>query len=329
MQDLAALTLGADAAVEFDAEHLATGNVMKGLSGRLGGSASDLEIDTDLAIELLALVRAPDGTIAAMHDTVRETVAAGRSCYEVLIFNPWSEVIQASRLRLINPGDATGAPATGGEVRLTLPPGGARTLTAQQLEAGDSAVTGRFGAGVGRWTLSVSADRPIRVVNVAVTPTGDWHNLSTTAEPGPAPADHLAFSERLDGLDIVYETDDGRFTLTPGAGDRYAERGRSDQVPVSLAGAIVTLCANWRHWADENQNIHVSPPSDSWGRHPPRGMAVLSFLPRLSGCRGSTGGTRNQRFVRNGAVPVHSILPAPCEQVESTLRTGRRSVVCR
>ena len=91
--------------------------------------------------------------------------------------------------------------------------------------------------GVGRWTLSVSADRPIQVVNVAVTPTGDWHNLSTTAVPGPAPADHLAFSERVDGLDIVYETGDGRFTLTHGAGDRYTESGQSDEVPVSLAGS--------------------------------------------------------------------------------------------
>ena len=71
--------------------------------------------------------------------------------------------------------------------------------------------------GAGRWTLSVSADRPIQMVNVAVTPTGDWHNLSTIAVPGPAPADHFTFSERVDGLDNVYKTGDGCFTLTLGA----------------------------------------------------------------------------------------------------------------
>ena len=70
-------------------------------------------------------------------------------------------------------------------MQLTLPAGGARTLTAQQLEAGDTSVTGQLGAGVGRWRLSVSADRPIHVVNVAVTSAGVWNNLSTTAVRGP------------------------------------------------------------------------------------------------------------------------------------------------
>ena len=103
-----------------------------------------LQIETDLQIVPLAYVRAADGTLSAMHDTVRAAASAGGGGgyrYEVPIFNAASDVTQVSRLRLINPGDQpasvtiegrddTGAEATGGAVRLTLPAAGARTLTA-------------------------------------------------------------------------------------------------------------------------------------------------------------------------------------------------------
>ena len=195
----------------------------------------------------MAHVRAADGTLSVMHDTVRGTEVAGRSTYRVPIFNPSTDATQASRLRLINPGDAaatvtisgrddTGAVASGGEVQLTISANGARTLTAQQLEAGDASLTGRLGAGVGRWRLYVSADRPIRVVNVAVTSAGVWNNPSTTAVRGPAPSDRGAFNERFDGLGVVYETDGGRFTLSPQAGDRFIETGESDGMAVSRSG---------------------------------------------------------------------------------------------
>ncbi len=208
----ATFTLNAGTAVEFDASELASGNAMKGLSPGLGTLPGDvrLEIETDLAIVPSAYVRAANGSLSAMHDTVRAGVAAGGGGgyrYEVPIFNAASDVTQESRLRLINPGgqpaavtiegrDDTGAQATGGTVRLTLPGGGARTLTAQQLEAGDAAamgqtdqadpthqtdqadgpeaasVTGQLGAGIGRWRLSVSSDRRIQVVNIVSASAG-------------------------------------------------------------------------------------------------------------------------------------------------------------
>ena len=71
-------------------------------------------------------------TLNAMHDTVRgASVSADRYRYDVPIFNPSSDVTQASRLRLINPADAaasvtiegrddSGSAATGGDVTLTL-----------------------------------------------------------------------------------------------------------------------------------------------------------------------------------------------------------------
>ena len=248
----ATFTLNARAAAEFTATVLANGNATTGLTGSLGTGTGDwrLEIETDLAIQPLAYVRGSDGTLSVMHDTVRGTEVAGVSTFHVPIFNPSTNVTQASRIRLINPGDAvatvtiggrddTGAAASGGEVQLTIAANGARTLTAQQLEAGDASVTGRLGAGVGRWRLSVSADRPIQVVNVAVTTAGVWNNLSTTAVRGPAPADHGAFSERYDGLGVVYETDGGRYTLSPQADDRFTETGEADGMAVSRSGTYL------------------------------------------------------------------------------------------
>ena len=245
----ATFTLNARAAAEFTATDLANGNTASGLTGSLGTGTGEwrLEIETELPIQPMAYVRAADGTLSVMHDTVRGTEVAGQATYLVPVFNPSTEVTQASRLRLINPGDAvamvtisgrddTGAAASGGDVQLTLPANGARTLTAQQLEAGDTSVTGRLGAGVGRWRLSVSSDRPIQVVNVAVSSSGAWNNLSTTAVRGPAPADHGAFSERFDGLGAVYETDGGRFTLSPQADDRFTETGEADGMAVSRSG---------------------------------------------------------------------------------------------
>ena len=245
----ATFTLNSRAAAEFTATELANGSAASGLTGSLGAGTGDwrIEIETDLPIEPLAYVRAADGTLSVMHDTVRGTEVAGRSTYLVPIFNPSTEVTQTSRLRLINPGevettitiggrDDTGAAASGGEVQLTIPAGGARSLTAQQLEAGDASVTGQLGAGVGRWRLSVLADRPIQVVNVAVTSAGVWNNLSTTAVRGPAPSDHGAFNERFTGLGVVYETDSGRFTLSPQAGDRFTETGEADGMAVSHSG---------------------------------------------------------------------------------------------
>ena len=148
----ATFTLNASAAAEFSASDLVSGNATKGLTGGIGTVSGDarLEIDTELRIVPAAYVRAADGTLSAMHDTVLASAASdGGYEYLVPIFNPSTEMTQVSRLRLINVGDApatvtitgrddSGAAATGGEVSLTLAAGAARTLTAQQLEAGES-----------------------------------------------------------------------------------------------------------------------------------------------------------------------------------------------
>lgn len=273
----AAFTLNALAAVEFDAADLVSGNAMKGLSPGLGPLPGDvrLQIETDLSIVPLAYVRTADGTLTAMHDTVRAGVSAGGGGgyrFQVPIFNAASDVTRESRLRLINPEDQpaavtiegrddTGAEATGGAVRLTLPAGGARTLTAQQLEAGDTgamgqadqndrdgesarsgesreaALTGRLGAGVGRWRLSVTSDRPIQVVNVVSASAGYLVNLSTTAAVGEAPTGHDAFNERFGSGGIEFRSRDDVYTLTLPATDRFRETGESEGAPATRGGS--------------------------------------------------------------------------------------------
>ena len=248
----ATFTLNASAAVQFTATDLASGNATLGLTGGIGTNVGDarLQIETDLSIVPLAFVRAADGTLSAMHDTVRGASAdeSGQYHYEVPIFNLSTETTQVSRLRLINPGDGaaavtiggrddSGAAATGGDVTLTLSAGGAQTLTSQQLEAGDTAITGQLGAGTGKWRLTVSSDQPLQVVNIVAASAGYWNNLSTTAAPGPAPADLEAFNERFVGNAVVYVTSSDRFTLNAQTGERFTETAEIDGFSTTYMGS--------------------------------------------------------------------------------------------
>ena len=246
------LELNAWTAVEFTASELQSGDEAKGLPIGLGSLDRDVRllIDSDIAIVPSAYVRASDGVLAAIHDTVleRRNASLDTYAYDVPILHPAADAAQQSLLRLINPGDEAvrvviegrddaGMPASGGTVELTLPGGAARTLTAQQLEAGDSAtLTGQLGAGVGNWRLSVVADRPIRALHVTAGTGGGWSNLSTTAISGWAPADEAAFESRF--LDRVIVSRDGtdRLELAVLAEGRFRGTGLTDGVRASDEG---------------------------------------------------------------------------------------------
>ena len=253
----ATVTLNASAAVELTATDLVSDNATKGLAGGIGADVSDvrLVIETDIDLVLLAYVRAADGTLSAMHDTARGFYVdefgydtGHQYHYDVPLFNSASDVTQASRLRLINPGDISasvtisarddsGAVATGGDLTLAIAAGGAQTLTAQQLEAGDSTITGQLGAGVGKWRLTVSSDQPLQVVNLVAASSGYLNNLSTTALRGAAPTNQAALNERFVGVNVIYETGNGRFTLNAMADERFTETGESDGVSTTFVGS--------------------------------------------------------------------------------------------
>ena len=354
----ATFTLNASAASEFTVTDLQSGNATLGLSGGIGTDVGDarLEIETDLQIVPLAFIRASDGALSAMHDTVRSasTDGSGRYVYEVPVFNLSTEMTQVSRLRLINPGDEAaavsiegrdddGTAASGGTVELTLAGGAARTLTAQQLEAGEStmdateqptatdgtcdvgllleagerctypgtsdaftvtddgrgrflfftsggsinlsnstvngqtydfaashqgdgvwridriegrteasgggdtdaggsdtgsgALTGRLGAGIGKWRLTVSSDRPLEVVNIVASTAGYWNNLSTTAVAGAAPPDRPAFNERFVGASVTSESSTGSSTIELADGERFTETRETEGATVTHMGS--------------------------------------------------------------------------------------------
>ncbi len=92
-------------------------------------------------------------------------------------------------MRLINPGDASArvtitgtddqGASPGRPVRVTVPPGAARTYTAAHLEEGAPGPTGALGDGAGKWRLTVDSDRPISAMSLLASPTGHLTNLST------------------------------------------------------------------------------------------------------------------------------------------------------
>ena len=183
-----ALAVGAGRTVHLNSDDLELGNADKGLSGRTGRGSGDwrLQMRSPLDIEVLAYVRTPDGFLAAMHDSVARS---GRR-YEVATFNPGSNIRQASRLRIVNPGDRPAhvsiagiddaGVSPGDVVRLTVDPGAARTVSAAELEGGWYGLIGRLGDGRGKWRVSIDSEREVLVMNLLESPTGHLSNLSTT-----------------------------------------------------------------------------------------------------------------------------------------------------
>ena len=183
------LELSAGRTVHFNSNDLERGNPAKGIARGVGTGQGDwrLELKSDLNIEALAYVRTSDGFVTTMHDVAPATATATGHAYQVPFFNPGSNMSQVSKLRLVNPGDRTanvlirGRDDRGfqpGPVRLALPAGTARTVTARQLERGEG-LSGAFGDRVGKWSLTVESDAPIDVMNLLDVPTGNLANLSS------------------------------------------------------------------------------------------------------------------------------------------------------
>ncbi len=189
------LAMGAGETRHFNSIDLENGNPAKGLSGGSGPGTGDwrLQLGSDLDFEVLAYVRAADGFLTAMHDVVE----TGPHGHRVAIFNPGRNRQQRSLLRLINPGETEtevtisamddAGMAAPGTVALTLPAGGARTLSAAALEsaedrtgtAGETGLDGELGTGSGKWQLLVASEHPVVVMSLLMSPMGHLTNLSS------------------------------------------------------------------------------------------------------------------------------------------------------
>ena len=189
------LSLDPGQARHFNSTDLENGNPGKGLEGSTGAGRGDwrLELTGDQDFEAMAYVRTQEGFVTSMHDRVPAT--ADGLLHRVAFLNPGSNDRQASRLLLVNPGDADAAVAIdgiddagaspGGTVRVQVPAGRSVSLDSAALEAGGDGFEGALGDGRGKWRLWVSSDRPILVASLLDTPTGDLANLSTAPGRGP------------------------------------------------------------------------------------------------------------------------------------------------
>ena len=180
------LTIGARETIHFNSRDLELGNPAKGLSGSTGPGLGDwrLALESDLDIDVLAYVRTTDGFLTSMHDVVAEDDGVHR----VPTFNPASNREQVSRLRIVNHAVSDAPVAIRGiddsgvvsdaVVRVSVPPGAARTLDAGQLESSTEQRDG-LGDGTGKWRLDVESGQPIEVMSLLESRTGHLSNLST------------------------------------------------------------------------------------------------------------------------------------------------------
>ena len=181
------LAIGAGEAAHFNSQDLETGNVAKGLSGGVGAPTAGLwrlELSSTLDIEVLSYVRAPDGLLTSVHDTLPREDRYLR----VAAFNPGSNSAQRSSLRLVNPGGADERVlVTGWDDRGLLghafgladvPAGGAATVDATALEAPPHGL----GDGAGKWRLGVSVRSPVEGASLLTSPGGHLTNLSTAPD---------------------------------------------------------------------------------------------------------------------------------------------------
>ncbi|MYH14533.1 MAG: hypothetical protein F4149_05095 [Gammaproteobacteria bacterium] len=183
------LSVPARGALHFNADDLELGNPAKGVFRGIGEGTGhwQLLLTSSADLDVLTFVRAADGFLTSMHDTVPETPVG----HLVPIFNPADNKVQVSSLRIVNPSTSDASvniagmddlgTSPGGTVRLIVPAGKSRTLSAQALEAGNPGFVGRLGNGAGRWRLIVSADQHVRVMNLLESPTGHLTNLSSGA----------------------------------------------------------------------------------------------------------------------------------------------------
>ena len=239
------LELGAGRTVHFNSDDLERGNPGKGLVRGLGTGQGDwrLALESDLNIEALVYVRTTDGFVTTMHDVV--PAFANGAGYFVPFFNPGSNTRQVSKLRLVNASGRTATVQiqgrddsgfTPGTVRLALPAGTARTITARQLERGEGLSSG-LGDGVGKWSLTVASDTAIQVMNLLDAPTGNLANLSSPdlgsdlARSGILPLFLAAGNSQRQGFARVSNNTGMQGTVTIHAVD---QRGRAFG-PVELA----------------------------------------------------------------------------------------------
>ncbi len=181
-----ALSLAAGAAASFDSADLENGNAEIGLAEGVGSPTRGswrLLLWSVLDIEVLAYVRTPDGFLTAAHAELPRT---GDSL-SAFLFNPASNRMQRSSLRVFNPGaEAVRMSVWGvddaGRGRFAsgfmAPPNVPLALSAGRLERSRGAAGSGLSNGAGKWRLRVHAPWPLSASTFLESPSGHVSNLS-------------------------------------------------------------------------------------------------------------------------------------------------------
>ncbi|MBV1905031.1 MAG: hypothetical protein KUG75_03060 [Pseudomonadales bacterium] len=185
--------LGAQQSKQINAADLESGNIGKGLVGMLGDGTGRwrLTVSADVDIQVMSLVRTPDGFLTNLS---RTTPVSG-NINTIHFFNPASNSNQISSLRIINDDslqaeltisgiDDDGNAAPGGDILLNIPANSALEITAQDLENGNAqlGLVGALGNGTGKWQIKVSSSADLKVQGLMNTPSGFLTNLSRAIE---------------------------------------------------------------------------------------------------------------------------------------------------
>lgn len=185
------MEMAANSSVQLTAQDLENGNESKGLSNVLcdGTGKWRLEFRSANEIDVMGLIRTPDGFLTGMTNAVPES----GSRHQVYFVNPASNTSQQSFLRLTNlssvetnvsiSGVDDEGMAGAGSLTLSLLADESKQLTAQDLENGnpDKGLSGALGDGNGKWRLELFSPFELAVMSLIRSSDGFLTNLSGVA----------------------------------------------------------------------------------------------------------------------------------------------------
>jgi len=181
-------TLPAQGSLQFNAQDLENGNAGKGLTSHLcnGAGKWQLIIRSNVAVQVMGLIRTPDGFLTSLNDVV----PSSGSVNNVFFANPASNTNLQTFLRIVNTSSATGAvtlsgiddngASSAGTISFTMGPFESKQINAQELEGGSlpKGLVGSLGSGVGKWRITVTSALALKTMSLIRTPDGFLTNLS-------------------------------------------------------------------------------------------------------------------------------------------------------
>ena len=257
-QDSLTFALGPNASKNFNSSDYELGNPAKGISGALGDGSGKwhLSVTSDLSVEVMSLIRTPDGFLTNLSATVEKDAG---DIHRIYFANPASTTEQQTFIRLVNSGvdegivtisaiDDAGNPAPGGDIFLTLGAQKSLQLNASDLEIGNAGkgLSNGFGQGQGRWQLNISSSLDLHVMNMIRTPDGFVTNLSKSV-PGVSNSTRNAFifnpasnqNQRSYLRIINTSASDGTVTIT--GVDDSGVPGGTVNIAIAAGAALETL----------------------------------------------------------------------------------------